>query len=65
MVERVLYFALKLSQFFIEQRVRLYDLSDLDELISLLIFYLTLPVLVELRQMQKLIMSVAYFRKCS
>ena len=62
-VKRILDLALELCYFFIKISISLNDLTDLNELVRLLVFDLAFPVLVKLREMQELEVSVANFRK--
>ena len=61
-IEAIFDLALVLGKFFIELDLGLDDLLQFNELISLLALYLTFPILIKIRQMQKLSMSIANLR---
>lgn len=61
-IEAIFDLAFVLGKFFIELDLGLDDLLQFNELISLLALYLTFPILIKIRQMQKLSMSIANLR---
>ena len=59
-IERIFNLTLELCYLLIESGIGFDDLPDFYELISLFIFDLAFPVLIELRKMQELEVSIAY-----